>query len=118
MANATWPSSLPQAPQGKGYGEQPAVNVVMTQMDVGPPKRRQRATAALRMFNATYLMSDAQVEVFDDFYENTIAFGALPFDMVNARTGALETYFIKGEPNIVYADAGSWNVSITLERQP
>jgi len=47
-------------------------------MDKGPVKRRRRFTAASRMISgSTNLLTDADVVMFEDWFDNTIASGAL-----------------------------------------
>lgn len=84
-----WPMTLPQAPVQDGYQESPANNTIRTSMDVGPAKVRRRQTVGVRTLQCTYELSQAQVQILDDFFVSYTASGAVPFNLPHPRTGAL-----------------------------
>lgn len=120
MASATWPSTLPQAPQQQGYGEQPQARTLRTQMDAGLPKQRQRFTAGTNQHTVRLQLTQAQWETLLDFWDNTLGGGALPFDWQYWHTGANAEYrFVGSEPPQRKALGGDlYEASFTLEELP
>lgn len=117
----TWPSTLPQSPQISGYSEQPQSQVLRSQMDAGPAKSRRRFTAAATDVPVQYLLSQAQVATFQDWFENDLAGGALPFDWPPGRTRAAVSAQIVGDPPYTLEPMGSgqwWRLAMQLEVQP
>lgn len=115
---AEWPATLPDNFMAQGYTESPGQNVLETPMEVGPPKRRRRSTAARRPITGKMHMTDAQVEILDAFYEDDCGSGALPFTWTHPRTGAAATFYFKAQTPPKYANIGGdeWEVSIELEK--
>lgn len=66
----TWPVTLPEYPE-KGFSESGGVNVLRTPMDSGPPKQRFIGKSS-KMITVSYFMTEAQVDIFIDFTENTL----------------------------------------------
>src|SRR5262245_51568531 len=75
----TWPTSLPQCPILNAFEEQPQLNAVSFQPDVGPLKLRRRASAKAWACTAEFRMNDAELADFNTFYETTLEDGTLPF---------------------------------------
>lgn len=66
---------------------------IRTQMDAGPAKVRRRFTAAPMGFSGTTgFMTRAQVEVFEMFFAQDLAMGALPFEARDPVTCTVRTY--------------------------
>lgn len=99
MANATWPASLPQSPRVIGYGETFKSTAIQTAMDAGPPKTRQRFTAAPVPWETEYLLNATQVETLRAFFEETLAGGTLPFDSIHPRTRTFCTMVFRDPGN-------------------
>jgi hypothetical protein len=120
----TWPSTLPPVPQVRGYEEQSPNNLIRTDMDVGPAKARRRTTAAVRKHKMLFQMSQAQIELFDEFLSAILGDGALSFDYAHPRTGVTVKFRII--PPAVYTldkpatggDAGVWWVTLDMEQLP
>jgi hypothetical protein len=77
-----WPGTLPQYVQVGDFQETPVDNAVRTQMEDGTQKARRRFTARRRLFDVSVQLTAAQKVTLDDFYENTLGDGVLPFDWV------------------------------------
>lgn len=116
----TWPVALPQVPQ-RGYSEQGGVNIIRTQTDTGPAKQRRRAASGSKM-SVSFLMTSAQVVIFEDFVLNSLK-GVARFYFTHPRlltqqevrivpTGNSEEYTID------YHAPGYWMVKLTLEILP
>lgn len=85
MPNPIWPTSLPQAPLRSDYREAGPSAILRSETDTGPAIVRRRFTAASRRREVTYRMSEAQLEIFETFFDQTIAGGSLRFDWPDAR---------------------------------
>lgn len=96
----SWPGGLPQQLEMDEFQETLPAASVESQMDVGPPKKRRRFTAAPTPITGRQLLTKAQVATLDTFYRSTVSFGSLSFDWTHPRTGAAATLRFKGEPVI------------------
>lgn len=118
----TWPSTLPQLPLSDSYSESPQSQVLRSSMDAGPPKTRRRFTAATRAIPMSFTLTNAQVEIFETWFDADIQGGSLPFDMIQPRTGIAVTMLISGEPPYQLTPIGTgseyWRLSMQLEVQP
>lgn len=84
-----WPASLPQSAL-RGRSRAPLPNVISFGTEVGPGKVRRRSTARVKAHAFSFLMTGAQVKIFEAFFENDLADGALSFrwnDPVAGTTG-------------------------------
>ena len=91
MANPTWPGTLPQYVQEGAYNESIQDQTVESPMDTGPAKIRRRFTKSLRKFSISLMMTSAQVDTFETFWQTTVKGGSIPFDWVHPRTRAAAT---------------------------
>ena len=115
---ASWPSSLPQSPLAADHSEGFADTLVRTQMDAGPAKVRRRTTAASRPLTASFLLTKAQVDTLDIFYNLTLDGGTLPFDWILPRTGAAISCRFVQPPEPAQPQGGFWRVTCQLEILP
>lgn len=116
----TWPLSLPQTPE-RGFSEQNGVNIIRTQTDTGPAKQRRRAASAAKM-SVSFLMTTAQVAVFEDFVLNSLK-GVARFYFKHPRLQATKEVRIVPQGNsehytISYQAPGYWSVKFNLEILP
>jgi len=98
MAIPVWPSTLPQKPEQGGYQEGFASTVIRSPTDTGRTKRRRRFLTGPRLLTVTMPMTDAQLLIFNAFYEDTIAHGALSFTFPHPRLGTNITVAFKEDP--------------------
>lgn len=118
---ADWPSSLPQTPLIDGYSESKGEGRRMSKTDTGPGKVFRRSTAVSRAVNASMYMTADQLTDFDDFYENELDGGALPFFFPNVRDPLiplLVRFRTDAVPEWSSPDGTLWKVSIPLEILP
>lgn len=94
-----WPATLPQRPLADSFEERWGATVLRTQMDTGAAKQRPRYSAAVEPLQVSYRMTPAQVETLRAFVRDTLAGGALPFEMTHPRTGATVTVRIVAGPD-------------------
>jgi len=114
---ATWPGTLPDNFLQDNFSEKVPENVIRTPMDIGPPKMRQRSTAASRPISGNAYMTTAQVAIHDTFFVTTLSYGSLRFDWTHPRTGAAVELRYVNVP--IYTPVGvGWNVTLNLEILP
>lgn len=75
-----WPNNLPQFVSEDGYSRNPLSNVVRTSVSFGPAKTRRRTTKKIENLGFNIVMSKAQLDIFENFFDNTLGFGALSFN--------------------------------------
>lgn len=109
MPNPTWPSSLPQYVLEGGYQETLQDQTLETQMEAGPAKIRRRYTKSLRKFQISLLMTSAQANTFESFWQNDCAGGSTPFTWVHPRTRATATMRFRN-PAPQFSTTGGTNV--------
>lgn len=119
---ATWPAQLPQD-QFLNLTDQQQDSVLRTNMETGPPSRRARFTAVTRAVDVPIMMTGDQRAVFDDFYRDDLAFGALAFDWEDPSTDATVSFAFRSPPKWTLRRGGLpaariWQSSLELEIQP
>ena len=115
---ATWPASLPQVPNARGYSEAPPDSTIRTSMGYGPDKVRRRTTANARVFVAPLIVNKTQVATLDAFYLDTLGGGVDEFDWVNPRTGSAATLRFQASPQYTNIGADEYSVTLSLEELP
>jgi len=97
----TWPGGLPSKPQMDGWQELPGDTSLTSEMDVGPPKKRNRSTMPLDEFNVVYKLTTAQRATFMTFLQTTTASGVTEFEWVHPITSATLTVQFSSRPQFV-----------------
>lgn len=94
-------------------------------MDAGPAKARRRNTANVRNISVSFVFTWAEWETFDEFFLDTIAGGALPFELKRPMTGVITQWRIVETPEYRPltprpdgALAGAVEVTFTAELLP
>ncbi len=118
MSNPVWPASLPQRVDRQGYRELPPETTIRTEMDAGPAKVRRRFTAGVRDFRVQLRLDGSQTTTLDDFYLQSCAGGAQPFDWVHPRTQAAATFRFAAPPVYSYLGGDYWQARLDLELLP
>jgi len=121
---AIWPGTLPQALHLEAT-ETAQKAFLRTQMDAGPYKQRGRFTAAARYLSGTMLLTKAQRQTFDTFYNSTLNYGADEFDFYDpVDNGTVSMRFTEPPSFSAVVGGGSgggaaqWRVSLELEILP
>ena len=115
---ATWPTNLP-APLAN-YSLDPVDQTIRTDMESGAARTRRRTSARNDKVTANWLLTDAQLNIFRDWFEDTdgAAGGAAWFtvNLLIGNTGftSVEARFV-GPFKCTYAPVMHWNVSAELE---
>lgn len=117
MANPVWPSTLP-APLDESGDYSPAFdNIIKSNVEQGPSKRRRRATYAPEVFTGSVLLDSAQCATLIAFYEQVLAFVG-PFDWVDFRTNQTITYVFNSRPKFSRVPGSGvlnrWKASLEL----
>jgi len=81
MSERIWPATLPKSPLVKGFWREPRPNFVQSKFEAGPPSTRLRTTVNLVDMDCPYSMTPVQFAAFKNFFEVSLAFGALDFDL-------------------------------------
>lgn len=115
MTDITWPSKLPLVLRLDGLTGQKENNVVRTQMDAGPAKVRRRYTVSSKRFDGSIIVTEAQREILEYFYDHTLGSGALRFVMRDPQTLILSEFRFRE----VYREEsmdGLWKITLPLEK--
>src|SRR5208282_3063840 len=91
---------------------------IRTDMDTGPAKIRQRTTAAVGSLMVSYLLSTAQTEALDTFYETTLFGGSGAFDYTHPRTGVTLSCRFVSPPSYAPVNGTYFKATLTLEVLP
>lgn len=114
---ASWPSTVPQYMLVGSYSEEAPNNLISSSVSVGPAKVRRRTTAGVGKISGSFMMTSAELALFETFVSSTIQDGALPFTFPNQRGGA--TKLVRLIPSYSIAPFGlNWSVSVELEVLP
>ena len=116
MAN-TWPtaSSFPEAPLLSGNEEAMPDTVIRTDMEVGPPKVRQRSTAGYSTGSYMFHMTATNILALETFYKTTCSGGAEEFEWAHPRTGDTEDWRFTAPPTWTQLKNALYLVSIQVE---
>jgi len=115
---ASWPGTLPQAPDFSTFQETSPNVALRTQMDVGPPKLRRRSTAGIRPFTMSFLMTQTQVATLETFYQTTLTGGTAAFDWTHPRTGSAASFRFVTPPQYHAIGPITYRVSCQMEILP
>ena len=113
----TWPAQLPP-PALNSLQESPPNNTIRSQMDKGPDKVRRRTTANIRPIAFSMHLTEAQLEILDDFYTSDTFSGSESFTYTHPRTGLLCTARFREPPSYQEREGVVYNVGISLEILP
>lgn len=96
-----WHTSLPQKPLFFKYREREPDNRIDQEMDVGPPKSRQRSTSQGPTADVSFIFRSDQLAIFKTLYRTTLAHGALPYEWVHPEEGTTYDWKIISIPDHV-----------------
>lgn len=114
----SWPLTLPSSPLVEGFRETPPDTVLRSPMDQGPAKLRRRTAAGTKALSLTYMLTRAQVDTLMDFFNDTLAGGALAFDFTHPVNGATLSCRFRQMPAWAPANAEFFRAAIELEVMP
>jgi len=105
---SSWPGCLPDYVLQDGYDESLPNYSIHTEMDVGPPKSRQRDSNMPAPMHMRVYMTRAQTEILDEFYETVLAGGSLTFTKDHPRLETTATMKFTGPPRYTSASGLSY----------
>jgi hypothetical protein len=105
----TWP-----APLADGYQLELLDPVLRSPMDAGPPKARRRTIWQGPRVSASWQMTDAEYEVFDAWWSQDLAQGALPFVWYEPLRGRPGRWMFAEAPALVETGPGRVRVQARL----
>jgi hypothetical protein len=109
---AVWPATVPVSKDS--YKESPPNRAVRSSMDVGPDKVRKRSTAAVREVEIRMMLTDDELEDFDEFFDEN---ETLVFDFTDPRTDTEKRARFASRPTYDLNQT-MWSVSVKLEYLP
>ena len=113
----TWPSELPQHLLRDGFSKKSPDNLIASEVSIGPAKVRRRTTAAVTPISGSLIMTDAQLDQFEDFVENDIAQRSKAFNFPDPRSGSPMLVRMTSAYMVEFLGQ-DWKVSISLEVLP
>lgn len=114
----SWPTTLPQYVLQDGYRETPHDQIIRSQPDAGGAKARRRFTAKFIKQNWTLQVTAAQLQIFEDFYFDTLKGGALTFNAPHPRTRTVRTFKITGVYDTSAVSGDTYRIAFPVELQP
>ncbi len=119
MYQYSWPVTLPQNPLDS-YSESGGVNMLRTPTDSGTAKQRYRGLKP-KILNVAFLLTDAQVAIFETFVNTTIK-GVARYGWTPPRYSTVQEVRIVSSDgnlyNLTYAAPDRWTVTFQLEILP
>ncbi len=114
-----WPGTVPQFVLRENYSEDFGQNLLRSSMDTGPAKRRRRFTAVPKTLNVMMVMTSAELDIFETFYNTTLGGGALSFTFTHPRTDVVESVaFVEPVRDVTPEGASTYFLSMKLEVLP
>lgn len=117
MAN-TWPTaaSFPEAPLLSGNEEGIADTVIKTDMEVGPPKVRQRSSVGYNSGSYGFHMTATNLLALETFYKTTCSGGSEVFEWKHPRTGSTVNWLFTAPPTWTQLKNALYLVNIQVKR--
>ena len=97
MTVPVWPSQLPK-PTRPGYQASPQEARIRRNAETGPPGFRRRFSSTARMVTLSFICSRFQKGYFDQFFDETLQKGSLPFWMPDPVTDGWQLLTEDGTP--------------------
>ena len=115
--SAIWPAGLPQKFDKEDFNEKLGDNVITTNMDSGPPKKRRRFTAAIDDISGKMFMTREQANTLETFYRVTCADGTVNVEMNHPRKGTPAVLQWAAAPGLT-PELDGINVSLAFKVMP
>lgn len=115
---ATWPLTLPSSPLLDGYSQEPEDSRIVSEVDAGARKIRNRYTGVVEKVKESYILSESQYQAFVDFYKNTLKNGAETFTKNNPTTGVSSIYRFAEPYKLTQVRYPYYQITLSLEILP
>lgn len=114
MADAVWPSTVPDDPERDSYNSLSMPSGSSFSPDVGPPSTWRRTTLKGRRIQSSFLWTVDERNDFFDFYYDTLAGGTLPFEWDDPNFAATGRYMFDPESSPVENPRGYKLLYVTI----
>jgi hypothetical protein len=115
---AAWPVGVPHRPKANSYSETPEDNLARFQPEAGPAITRRRSTIATAAITYDLVMDYLDYQIFETWWRETIAEGALEFTLAHPRGGGDGTFVMTAPPTLVEFGRDTLLVSVALRLVP
>lgn len=119
MTLQLWPAELPQCPPVDRRQYQPEDNIARFEPDIGPDLIYPRATAMGAIATFTFIVTRAQLQLFDYWYRNQLVGGARRFRL---RDPVLDDpaaeWQMTGPPTYTPLTSNMQELTVQLKRLP
>lgn len=115
-----WPATLPQDFLRESFVRTPRSRLLAFATDAGPGKVRRRSTARTKSHQGALQLTLEQARMFEEFFEETLQDGAMPFGWTDPVTGDFASWrFDTSDPYSLRELAEDlWALSISIVRLP
>lgn len=119
MPATPWPiNDIPFKPIVGTWQEEREDNVLRTANEVGTPKQRRRTYLPNDRAACDLVLTSAQAEALDTFFDATLVDGIGSFSVTDPRLGVTRSFKFIKPPSKVAVGIGAWRVSLQLRRLP
>ena len=109
-----YPSTLPQLAQ-QNYSEGLPNNVLIEDMDSGPPQTRLRNSSPVAPVSFTWTLDATERAALKSFYETDLAFGSQTFQHLDfGGVGTTHHYLFVAAPQFTHLGGNVWSCQIQL----
>lgn len=115
MTDILWPAELPQVLILNNLSAEKQNNVIRTQMGAGPAKIRRRYTVSTKNFNGQIIINENQRRILEEWFDETLAGGALRFAMKDPQTLNYSQFRFR-EHYKEDSINGLWKITLSLEK--
>lgn len=112
-----WPPALQDYVNEESFGIQTGSTVLVSDMDVGPPKKRRRFTRSVDKFEVTITIDAADYLTMYNFFDSTLNGGVEQFEFNHPITG-VPTNFRMNEPKYTPKGGATFMVQMSWEAMP
>lgn len=113
-----WPSTLPEYFFAHRYTETPRSQSIRSEVDVGLAQVRRRYTKEIYDINGSMRMSQDQLTIFDEWFDDILLGGTQTFIMTNALSLEDRTMRFMKPPSYSHEGGVYYQVSLSLEVLP
>jgi hypothetical protein len=118
-----YPEGLPYPLRDAGYGLEPVSPLVSTQLQSGQSISRRGFKNTPTDASVTWEMDDSQARLFENWFENALVSGSLPFDCPLKTPMGIDTYLGKFDgmyqgPVLVGISRWRFQAKVRLFRRP
>lgn len=119
MATITWPVTLPQQLLVDGYARSAKDLLLVSPMEIGPPKVRRRTSNNIEQFQGSVIVTTTQLGYFKTFFYTTALGGSLRFNFTDPDDGVTSVeMMIRSFKYAPYNNGPKWRIDVDLVIMP